>query len=92
MNIENNQKIEVTWYHAMRIWWSITWQSLLYGGLFSFIFSLVIFQIAMIFRLSVSSNFLTLFRIVMIFISQIIVLKMVLSQKYKKFRITIFSN
>lgn len=92
MDNDKYSKIEVTWYHAIRLWWSITWQALLYGGLFSFIFLLIIMQVSMILKLSIPFKFITIFRIVSIFIAQIIVLKMVLTQKFKKFHIILISN
>jgi flagellar biosynthesis protein FliQ len=27
------EEIEVTWWHAIKIWWSLTWRIVLFGGL-----------------------------------------------------------
>ncbi len=35
-------KIEVTWSYAIRIWWSLAWRVVVFGGLASFLLGLLI--------------------------------------------------
>ena len=91
---DNNQtRISVTWYYVLRIWWSFTWQSLFFGTLIG----LVLWQISIFTRHffdlgDVYQNIVQAVSALSIFIMQIFVFKLVLTQKYRKFRIAIISS
>lgn len=35
------EEIQVTWWHAIKIWWSLTWRVVLFGGLAGFALGLL---------------------------------------------------
>ncbi|KPK41934.1 MAG: hypothetical protein AMJ78_04160 [Omnitrophica WOR_2 bacterium SM23_29] len=86
--------VEVTWMHALKVWWSFTWRVLIYGFIGGFIIGLVLgFIMAMMGASPAAVN--NACRIGGFIIGipiGIAVVKIVLQKKYSDFRIALISE
>ena len=92
--VSNVNTVEVTWMHAIKVWWSFTWRMLAYGFIGGFIIGLFLgFIMAMMGANEVAIN--NACRIAGFIIGipiGIAVVKIVLQKRYSDFRIALLSE
>jgi hypothetical protein len=86
--------IPVTWKHALKVWWSIVWRTLIYGFMAGFLigFFAGITLSGLGLSLEKYQNLLNLLSSLVLILIQIGIIKYVLSKKYPDFRVALIKE
>ena len=90
-----NEKIEVTMGHALRVWWAYLWRAALLNILCFFVFTLISFLFGPILRTlgnTATNIIIACFLTVLFPFTQIFAMKLVLQKRFKAFSIHLVPN